>query len=109
MFKNKNVLITREIGSFCKNLVNFLLKKYNRIKTLVIFSRDKLKQYELKKTLYDNKNSYLRFFLGNARDKQRLTKALDGVDYVLHADALKQVDIAEYNPFEFISTNYKTI
>ena len=105
MFNNKNVLITGGTGSFGKNLANFLLKKYKRIKRLVIFSRDELKQYELKKTLDINKHSCLRFFLGDVRDKQRLTRALDGVDYVFHAAALKQVDTAEYNPFEFIKTN----
>ena len=105
MINNKQILVTGGTGSFGKNLANFLLKKYKRIKRLVIFSRDELKQYELKKTLDINKHSCLRFFLGDIRDKQRLTRALDGVDYVFHAAALKQVDTAEYNPFEFIKTN----
>jgi len=105
MFNNKNVLITGGTGSFGKNLTNFLLKKFKKIKRLVIFSRDELKQYELKKYLDPNKHSCLRFFLGDIRDKQRLARALDGIDYVFHAAALKQVDTAEYNPFEFIKTN----
>ena len=81
------------------------LKKYKKIKRLVIFSRDELKQYELSKiypvTKYDN----IRYFLGDIRDKQRLSRAMEDIDYVVHAAALKQVDTAEYNPDEFIKTN----
>ena len=105
MFNNKNVLITGGTGSFGKNLSSYLLKKYKKIKRLVIFSRDELKQYELKKTLDPNKFTCLRYFIGDVRDKQRLTRALEDIDYVFHAAALKQVDTAEYNPFEYIKTN----
>ena len=98
----KNILITGGTGSFGKNFVNFLLKKdlFNKI---VIFSRDELKQYEMKN--YFKNDPRLRFFIGDVRDIDRLKMAMDGIDYVVHAAALKQVDTGEYNPFEFIKTN----
>ncbi len=105
MFNHKNVLITGGTGSFGKALVLHLLKKYKKIGKLVIFSRDELKQYEMKKILDPSKFACLRFFLGDVRDKERLSRAFYGIDYVFHAAALKQVDTAEYNPFEFIKTN----
>lgn len=105
MFNNKNIIITGGTGSFGKALTKFLLKKYKKINKLIIFSRDELKQYEMKKNLDPNKHQCLRFFLGDVRDKQRLTRSLQDVDYVFHAAALKQVDTAEYNPLEFIKTN----
>ena len=105
MLNNKNVLITGGTGSFGKKLTEHLLKKYPKINKLIIFSRDELKQYEIKKKFDTKKYSCLRFFLGDVRDKERLKRSLEGVDYVFHAAALKQVDTAEYNPFEFIKTN----
>ena len=105
MFNNKNIIITGGTGSFGKELTKYLLKKYKKIKRLIIFSRDELKQYEIKKTLGIDKYPCLRFFLGDIRDKQRLSRSLQDVDYVFHAAALKQVDTAEYNPLEFIKTN----
>jgi UDP-N-acetylglucosamine 4,6-dehydratase len=98
----KNILITGGTGSFGKNFVNYLLKKklFNKI---VIFSRDELKQYEMKN--FFKNNPKLRFFIGDVRDIERLKMALDKIDYVVHAAALKQVDTGEYNPFEFIKTN----
>ena len=105
MLNNKTVLITGGTGSFGKKLTERLLKKYPKIKKLIIFSRDELKQYEIKKKFDKKKYPSLRFFLGDIRDKERLKRSLEGVDYVFHAAALKQVDTAEYNPFEFIKTN----
>ena len=102
MIKNKTILITGGTGSFGKNFVNFLLqKKY--FKKIVIFSRDELKQYEIKRLFKNNRK--LRFFIGDIRDYERLKMAFDGIDYVVHAAALKQVDTGEYNPLEFIKTN----
>tara|TARA_B110000285_G_C15060600_1_gene582161 strand:+ start:156 stop:1160 length:1005 start_codon:yes stop_codon:yes gene_type:complete len=106
MLNNKSVLITGGTGSFGKKFVETVLKKYPKIKRLIIFSRDELKQYEMQKSLqnfFDLRN--VRFFLGDIRDKNRLIRALNGTDIVIHAAALKQVPAAEYNPFEFIQTN----
>lgn len=103
MFNNKNILITGGTGSFGKKFIEVLLKKY-KPKRLVIFSRDELKQYELRKKL-EPKHKCLRFFLGDVRDVDRLDLALNGIDFLVHAAALKQVPAAEYNPTEFIKTN----
>ena len=102
MYKNKSILITGGTGSFGKNFVNYLLKK-NFFKKIIIFSRDELKQYEMKK--FFKNDPKLRFFIGDVRDIDRLKMALSKIDYVVHAAALKQVDTGEYNPFEFIKTN----
>ena len=104
MLNNKSVLITGGTGSFGKKLTERLLNKYPKINRLIIFSRDELKQYEIKKKI-QKKIFVLKIFLGDIRDKERLKRSLEGVDYVFHAAALKQVDTAEYNPFEFIKTN----
>ena len=102
----KNILITGGTGSFGRACVRHILKNYNPNK-LVIFSRDELKQYEMLQDLknINVKNSCLRFFLGDVRDKDRLDLALKGINYVIHAAALKQVPAAEYNPMEFVKTN----
>jgi len=105
MFNNKVVLITGGTGSFGKNFVQTLLNKYKKIKKLIIFSRDEFKQYELKKVFPESKFKCIRYFLGDVRDLKRLNLAFKEVDYVVHAAALKQVDTAEYNPFEFVNTN----
>ena len=102
MYKNKSLLITGGTGSFGKNFVNYLLKK-NFFKKIIIFSRDELKQYEMKK--FFKNHPKLRFFIGDVRDVERLKMALSKIDYVVHAAALKQVDTGEYNPLEFIKTN----
>tara|TARA_Y100001970_G_scaffold294353_1_gene451315 strand:- start:16197 stop:17210 length:1014 start_codon:yes stop_codon:yes gene_type:complete len=99
--KNKVVLITGGTGSFGQKCVEILLKKFN-LKKIIIFSRDELKQFEMKKKFNSSK---LRFFLGDVRDFDRLNEALFGVDIVIHAAAQKQVDTAEYNPLECIKTN----
>ena len=105
MFKNKKILITGGTGSFGKSFVERLLKKYKKISKLIIFSRDEFKQYEMQQVFSQKKFKFLRYFIGDVRDKDRLDFAFKDVDYVIHAAALKQVNTAEYNPFEFIHTN----
>ena len=102
---NKSILITGGTGSFGENFIEFLLKKSKNINKIVIYSRDELKQYLLAQKFRNKKNKNLRFFIGDIRDKQRLIYALEGIDYVIHAAALKQVPTAEYNPLEAIKTN----
>ena len=99
--KNKTIMITGGTGSFGKKAVEYFLKK-KKIGKIIVFSRDELKQSEMKKKFKSNK---IRFFLGDVRDKNRLLIATKNVDYIIHAAALKQVDTAEYNPTEFIDTN----
>lgn len=101
----KSILITGGTGSFGKEYIRFLIKKYKNLKRLVIFSRDELKQSLMAQEFSEKKYPFIRFFLGDVRDIQRLTRALDRIDLVIHAAALKHVPIAEYNPIEFIKTN----
>ncbi|MDC1158780.1 UDP-N-acetylglucosamine 4,6-dehydratase (inverting), partial [Pelagibacteraceae bacterium] len=106
MLKNKSILITGGTGSFGKKFVETVLQQNSDFKKLIIFSRDELKQYEMQQELGRKYNlSKVRFFLGDIRDKNRLDRALQDVDIVVHAAALKQVPAAEYNPDEFIKTN----
>jgi len=102
---NKRILITGGTGSLGKKLTETLLKKYPDISRLVIFSRDELKQYEMSQQFPEKEYPCIRYFLGDIRDAQRLKRAFEGIDLVIHAAALKQVPAAEYNPFEFIKTN----
>jgi len=102
MLTNSSILITGGTGSFGHAFVKMTLEKY-RPKKIVILSRDEMKQWEMQK-LYEN-NEIVRFFIGDVRDKDRLYRALDGIDYVVHAAATKIVPTAEYNPFECIKTN----
>lgn len=104
MFNGKNILITGGTGSFGKKCVKILLEKYAP-KKLIIFSRDELKQFEMAQELSPDKHPALRYFIGDVRDKERLYRAFRGVDYIIHAAALKQVPTAEYNPTECIHTN----
>ena len=105
MDENSSILITGGTGSFGKAFVKEILSHYPRIKRLVVYSRDELKQFEMEQELASSGASGLRFFLGDVRDQSRLERALEGIDTVVHAAALKQVPAAEYNPFEFIKTN----
>ena len=102
MLENSSILVTGGTGSFGHAFVPLTLKKFNP-KRLVILSRDEMKQWEMAKLFKDDPR--LRFFIGDVRDKDRLYRALDGVDYVVHAAATKIVPTAEYNPFECIKTN----
>ncbi len=107
MLDNKTILITGGTGSFGKEFTKFILNNYNPNK-IILFSRDEYKQDLYKKelcTLMPTKINKVRFFIGDVRDKERLYRAFDGVDYVIHAAAMKQVPACEYNPFEAIKTN----
>lgn len=101
MFNNKNILITGGTGSFGKKFIKILLEKYKPNK-VIVYSRDELKQFEMGQVYND---LCMRYFIGDVRDKERLMLAMKGVDYVVHAAALKQVPAAEYNPMECIKTN----
>jgi UDP-N-acetylglucosamine 4,6-dehydratase len=101
MFEGKSILITGGTGSFGKACVRALLERCNPRK-IIVYSRDELKQYEMQQEF---QSGLLRFFLGDVRDRERLEMALNGVEYVIHAAALKQVPAAEYNPLECIKTN----
>jgi UDP-N-acetylglucosamine 4,6-dehydratase len=101
MFNGKSILITGGTGSFGKQYVKTILQRFQPRK-LIIYSRDELKQFEMQQDFPQN---CMRFFLGDVRDRERLIQALNGVDYVIHAAALKQVPAAEYNPMECVKTN----
>lgn len=102
VLNGKTILITGGTGSFGKKFTEIALKEF-QVGKLIIFSRDELKQWEMAKDYLNE--SRIRFFIGDIRDKERLHRALHGVDYVIHAAALKQVPAAEYNPFEAVKTN----
>jgi UDP-N-acetylglucosamine 4,6-dehydratase (inverting) len=102
---DQSMLITGGTGSFGKAFVKSVLEHCPKIKRLVVFSRDELKQYEMQQEFPKEKFPALRFFIGDVRDSGRLSRAMEGIDTVVHAAALKQVPAAEYNPFEFIKTN----
>ena len=99
---NSSILITGGTGSFGKAFTRYALDNLNPSR-IAILSRDELKQYEMRAEFDGDRR--LRWFLGDIRDRERLHRALKGIDYVVHAAALKQVDTAEYNPFEFVKTN----
>ncbi len=105
MFDNKTIFLTGGTGSFGKSFAKHILSKYN-LKKLIIFSRDELKQFNMQQDPFFSKyHNKIRFFIGDIRDLYRLDFAMNNVDLVVHAAALKQVDTGEYNPFEFIKTN----
>ena len=102
---DSSLLITGGTGSLGQAFTKRITKLYPNLRRVVIYSRDELKQWEMQQFFRQDLYPNLRFFLGDIRDKQRLVRALEGIDYVIHAAALKQVPAAEYNPFEFIKTN----
>lgn len=104
MLNDKVILVTGGTGSFGKKYTEIILKRY-KPKKLIIFSRDELKQWEMAQMFPSSKYDCMRYFIGDVRDKERLNRALQGVDFVVHTAALKQVPTLEYNPFEAVKTN----
>ena len=104
MINNKSILITGGTGSFGKEMLKTLLENF-KVKKIVVFSRDELKQSELEQKYPSSKYKNIRYFIGDVRDYERLKSAFNGIDIVIHAAALKQVTTAEYNPIECIKTN----
>lgn len=105
MLNDKAILVTGGTGSFGKAFVRTVLDRYPGVRRLVIYSRDELKQFEMAQQFPDSQYPGIRYFIGDVRDEPRLRRALEGIDVVVHAAALKQVPAAEYNPFECIKTN----
>lgn len=105
MLTGKSILITGGTGSFGKAFVGTVLQKYPGVKRIVVFSRDELKQFEMAQQFPTSEYPAMRYFIGDVRDENRLRRALQRIDIVVHAAALKQVPAAEYNPFECIKTN----
>lgn len=105
MLNNKSLLITGGTGSLGKALTKHIFENYPEVKRLVIFSRDEQKQFQMRQKYPHDKYPQVRFFIGDIRDEQRIKRALKGIDYVIHAAAMKHVPIAEYNPMECIKTN----
>ena len=103
--KNQSILITGGTGSFGQAFVKEVIRRFPRVRRLAVFSRDELKQFEMAQKFPEPKHKNIRFFIGDVRDRARLRRALEGIDTVVHAAALKQVPAAEYNPMEFIHTN----
>jgi len=105
MLTEKSVLITGGTGSLGKALTSHILRKFPKVKKVVIFSRDEQKQFEMAQEYPADQFPQLRFFIGDVRDADRVKRALKGIDYVIHAAAMKHVPIAEYNPMECVKTN----
>ncbi|HMZ38560.1 MAG TPA: UDP-N-acetylglucosamine 4,6-dehydratase (inverting), partial [Leptospiraceae bacterium] len=105
MLNQKSILVTGGTGSFGKRFVGTILKQFPDIKRLVVYSRDELKQFEMAQEFPESQYKQIRYFIGDVRDKERLSYAVEGIDTVVHAAALKQVPAAEYNPLEAIKTN----
>lgn len=105
MVNSKSVLITGGTGSFGKKFIKTILDRYPKIERIVVYSRDELKQSELKQKYPDSEYPQIRFFIGDVRDLERLKRACEGIDVIIHAAAIKQVDTAEYNPDECVKTN----
>ena len=104
-FENKSILITGGTGSLGKMLTKHLLLNHHNIRRLIIFSRDEQKQFVMAQEFPNHKYPQIRYFIGDVRDNERLRRAISGVDYVIHAAAMKHVHIAEYNPDECVKTN----
>jgi UDP-N-acetylglucosamine 4,6-dehydratase/5-epimerase len=105
MLNNKSILITGGTGSLGKELTKTIFAKWPNVKKLVIYSRDEQKQFQMAQEFPENKYPAIRYFIGDVRDLERLKRAFNGIDYVIHAAAMKHVHIAEYNPDECVKTN----
>ena len=105
MLSGKSILVTGGTGSFGKMFIKTVLRRYPDVRRLVVYSRDELKQFEMSQTISETQYPMIRYFIGDVRDRERLSRACEGVDIIIHAAALKQVPAAEYNPFEAIKTN----
>lgn len=105
MLNGKAILVTGGTGSFGKKFISTILERYPDVERIVVYSRDELKQYEMAQWLSPERYPQLRFFIGDVRDKDRLSRAMEGIDTVIHAAALKHVPVCEYNPFEAVKTN----
>lgn len=105
MLTGKSILVTGGTGSFGKKFIETILTSYPEVKRIVVFSRDELKQFEMAQQFPPDKFRQIRYFIGDVRDRDRLYRAFEGIDIVVHAAALKQVPACEYNPFEAIKTN----
>ena len=105
MLNNRSILVTGGTGSFGKKFVETILLQYPEIERIVVYSRDELKQFEMSQQFSTTQYKQIRYFIGDVRDRDRLAKAMEGIDVVIHAAALKQVPACEYNPFEAIKTN----
>lgn len=105
MLNGKSILVTGGTGSFGKKFVETILFQFPEIERVVVYSRDELKQFEMAQQFPTEKYKQIRYFIGDVRDRERLSKAMEGIDIVIHAAALKQVPACEYNPFEAIKTN----
>ncbi len=105
MLSGKSILVTGGTGSFGKKFIAAILEQYPQVKRLVVYSRDELKQFDMNQSYPASQYPSLRFFIGDVRDRERLRRAMEDIDIVVHAAALKQVPAAEYNPFEAIKTN----
>lgn len=105
MLKEKSILVTGGTGSFGQKFIGTILKRFPEITRVVVFSRDEHKQYEMAQKFSSTVYPQIRYFIGDVRDKSRLLRAMEGIDIVVHAAALKHVPTAEYNPFEAIKTN----
>lgn len=105
MLNGKSILVTGGTGSFGKKFVETIITQYQEIERVVVYSRDELKQFEMSQQFSPSKFPQIRYFIGDVRDKERLKSALEGIEIVIHAAALKQVPACEYNPFEAIKTN----
>lgn len=105
MLSGKSILVTGGTGSFGKMFIKTVLSRYPDVKRLVVYSRDELKQFDMSQIFSEAEYPMIRYFIGDVRDKERLSRACEGIDIIIHAAALKQVPAAEYNPFEAIKTN----
>ena len=104
MLNNKSIFITGGTGSFGKKFIEMVLNRF-KPKKIIVYSRDELKQFEMQQYWPDDGKCPMRYFIGDVRDQSRLNEAMRGIDIVIHAAALKQVPVAEYNPMECIKTN----